>query len=116
MKYNVFDSVYTTRHMTYSQMINMHETNITSDHLKVVKRIMCYLKCTKGFVVCYHGGSFKDRNVYRCILRCDSHESKSIPIYIILTNKGTIFWYSKKHACVALSIVEFEFVISLIAV
>lgn len=36
-----------------------YQSNPRSAHWKAVKKIMCYLKCSENFILCYHDKSLK---------------------------------------------------------
>ena len=79
------------------------------EHWTAVKRIFCYLKGTKNYMLTYGGqNSNADVNIY-CDADWASHaDRKSVSGYIVIIAGGAVAWSSKKQNTVALSTAEFR--------
>ena len=61
--------------------------------------------------MCYQGNYLKLKGYTNADWRGDLGERKSTSIFTFLLNIGTISWSSMKQSCIALSIMEDEFVV-----
>ena len=86
-------------------------SNYTMRHVKLVKRILRYLKGTSTFGICFQGQNQGKIDVYcDADFAGDSSDRKSISGGVILHNGGPVTFYSKKQGCVSRSTAEAEYV------
>ena len=91
-------------------MVSRYQSNPGDAHWTAVKRIFRYLKGTMNLALCYHGGTLKLKGYTDADGGADKDERKSTSGYAFLLGGGLISWCSKKQTCVALSMMEAEYV------
>ncbi|KAK6118000.1 hypothetical protein DH2020_048255 [Rehmannia glutinosa] len=91
-------------------MVSRYQSNPGPAHWAAVKRILRYLKGTKGLSLCYHGGSLKLVGYSDADGSADRDERKSTSGYAFLLGGAVITWCSKKQPCIALSTMEAEYI------
>ena len=91
-------------------MVSHYQSNLGPVHWQVVKRIFQYLRGTSDLILCYQGGDLRLRGYFDTDWASDSDERKSTTGYAFLLSGVAIFWCSKKQCCIALSIIQSEYV------
>ena len=91
-------------------MTRRHQSNPGQEHWKPVKRILRYLKGTTDYSLCYQRNDMQLKDYTDANWGEDLDERKSNFGFTFLLNNGAISWSSKKQSCIALSIMEAEFV------
>src|SRR5690349_19574261 len=90
------------------------QDNPTQAHMKLVKRIMRYLKGTLNYCISYHPCQIK------LMLRAysdadhagDKETRKSTSDFLMQLSDGPIMWRSRLQRCVSLSSMEAEFILA----
>ena len=80
-------------------------------HWQVVKWIFRYLKRTTDYMLCYQASNLCLFGYSDADWGGNPNECKSTSGYALLLNGEAITWCSKKQICVALSIMELEYVV-----
>ena len=108
----MYTMMYTRPNICYVVgLISRYQSNPGQKHWMTVKRILIYLKGTSDYMLCYQGK--KDLRLIGysdADWRDDIDQSKSTSGYVFLLNDNVILWSSKKQSCIALSIMEVEYV------
>ncbi|KAA0047102.1 Copia protein [Cucumis melo var. makuwa] len=83
----------------------------TTTHLKVAKRILCYLRGTLDYGLFYSSSKeFKLEGYYDNDWAGDTNDRKSTSGYVFFIDNTAFTWSSKKQPIVTLSICEAEYV------
>jgi hypothetical protein len=91
-------------------LVSRFQSNPGPAHWKVVKRILRYLRGTTDYMLCYQGRDLRLRGNSDADWASDLDERKSTFGYTFLLGGGAITWCSKKQSCVALSMMDSEYV------
>ena len=92
-------------------VLGRYQSNPTIDHLKVVKKVLCYLQGTKDYMLTY-----KRTNNLEIVGDSDfdyvgcKDTKKFTSGYIFMLSNGPISWKSHKQSLIAYSIMEAEYV------
>jgi hypothetical protein len=91
-------------------MVSCYQSNPVPAHWRVVKRILRYLHGTIDHDLGYHGGDLRLTGYNDADWASNKDERKSTSGYAFILGGGAVSWCSKKQSCIALSIMESEYV------
>ena len=95
-----------TRHKLRSFLLSRFNNDPRTRHLTAAKRVLRYLKRTKGLRLVYTSGDLHD---FVDADHANGKSKKSVGGYIFLLGGAAISWDSNKRAPVALSTEEVEY-------
>ena len=91
-------------------LVSRFQSNPGIKHWMTVKRIMRYLKGIENYVLCYQGKDLQLIGYTDTDWGGDPNQHKSTSGCTFLLNDCAISWCSKKQSCIALSMMEVEYV------
>ena len=98
------------------RLVNKFQSNPGIKHWMAVKRILRYLKGTTDYVLCYQGRDLRLIGYTDADWGDNPNQRKSTSRYAFLLNDCAISWGGKKQSCIALSMMEAEYVACSLAI